>query len=133
MHYSHMHVMFCSKQRTSIFWILAINYVLVIIWLIFTFHYLRDSESERESFSPWFAQVDALGVLQTGIIPPMEQTAESLQGQAGMPTRSTDPGTHNSHLKQHLDKLFVEWTREREIMVTKVLQDSPLQEVFCDA
>ena len=44
-----------------------------------------------------------------------------------------DLGTHTSHLNQHLEKLFSEWKIEKEIKVTKVFQDNPLQEVFCDS
>ena len=44
-----------------------------------------------------------------------------------------DLGMHNSHLNQHLDKLLVEWKIEKEIKVTKVFQENPLQEVFCDS
>ena len=44
-----------------------------------------------------------------------------------------DPGTHTSHLNHHLDELFSEWKIEREIKVTKIFQDNPLQEVFCDS
>ena len=41
--------------------------------------------------------------------------------------------THSSHLNQHLDKLFAEWKIEKEIKVTKLFQDNPLQEVFYDS
>ena len=62
----------------------------------------------------------------------MEQTADSLQGLDGRSNNTENPGTHTSHLNQHLEKLFAEWKFEKEIKVTKVFQDNPLQEVFCD-
>ena len=77
--------------------------------------------------------VDALGVLQTHRVPTMEQTADSLQEQDGRSNYVEDPGTHTSHLNQHLEKLFAEWKIEREIKVTKIFQDNPLQEVFHDS
>ena len=77
--------------------------------------------------------VDALGVLQTDRVPTMEQTADSLQEQDGRSNYFEDLGTHTSHLNEHLEKLFAEWKIEREIKVTRIFQDNPLQEVFHDS
>ena len=77
--------------------------------------------------------VDALGVFQTNRVPTLEQMVDSLQEQDGRSKHFEDPGTHTSHFNEHLDKLFSEWNVEKEIKVTKVFQDDPLQEVFCDS
>ena len=77
--------------------------------------------------------VDALGVLQTDKVPIFEQMADSLQEHDGRSNRMNDPGTPTFHFNQHLEKLFSDWNVEKKIKVTKVFQDDPLQEVFCDS
>ena len=76
---------------------------------------------------------DALGVLQTDKVPTFEQMADSLQEQEGRSNRMNDPGTPTFHFNEHVDKLFSEWKIEREIKVTKIFQDNPLQDDVCDS
>ena len=92
-----------------------------------------DTDGARYEVTKYPEHVDALGVLQTGRVPTMEQTVDSLREQDGRTNRLKDPGTHTSHFNQHLDKFFFEWTVEKEIRVTKVFQDDPLQDVFYDS
>ena len=56
-----------------------------------------------------------------------------MQGQGKQSDHSDELGTHISHKKKHLDQLFGDRRVEREIKVTKVFQDNPIQEVFCDS
>ena len=90
-------------------------------------------------------QVDALGVLQTGQAPIAEQEAESYHEQAGTSNELPPPGTQRSQIEQNIEKLIAawkvckdnelvsEWKTDRVSKVTKVSQDSPMQEVFRDS